>query len=134
MMSFDPRSMSVMLVVSNPHLRRLLGTILQAIGFKEVKVLKTAKEAVQMMPTLNLDLIIAANELEDASGIRLAKVVRAAPRQNLQRVPIVLFLEKPTRELVNEAQTARVTAVMTLPTSIKAVVAKLAAVFAKAKA
>lgn len=119
MKMYDLRSLRVLVVDDNAHMRNLVMTILHAFGVKQVEQASDGADALQYMTTINFDLIIADWMMEPLDGLDFTRLIRTGSDSKNPYVPIILMTGHTDLESVIEARDAGVNEILAKPISAK---------------
>ena len=116
-----------MLVVDdNEHMRRLLRSILGALGFENIEEAasgtETGFELLKRSPT---DLLIADWHMKPVDGLELIRRVRQGPDSPNPYLPIIMLTGHTELRRVIEARDAGANEVMAKPISVRALYARI---------
>ncbi len=117
----------VLVVDDNQNMRKLVATILEGCGIKNVQTCSTAMEAFTELITFPADLIICDWNMAPVDGVTFIRMVRTSGDSPNKNVPIIMLTGHPERELVIEARDAGADAFLAKPISPKALLDRVLA-------
>lgn len=87
------RGRTILVVDDNAHMRRLVGTLLDAVGAGRVIEADCAEAALELLyqrPDLDIDLMVLDWRMKAMTGLELAQHLRDAPDSPAPDLPILL--------------------------------------------
>jgi two-component system, chemotaxis family, chemotaxis protein CheY len=120
--------LKVMVVDDNPHMRKLVVTILLAFGVVHVFEASDGDQAWKMLREANPDVMFMDWMLEGLSGLDLVKKVRTSSQTPNPFVPIIMLTGHTQAEHVRKARDAGTNEFLAKPVSVKAIMMRLVAV------
>src|SRR5512146_2124324 len=108
-MSTNPKE-QIFVVISDPQVNYLLERILRSSGFM-VTVTRERTSAEKMLEKASPSLVIVSEKLVDGSGMELARSLI----DRFPALPILLFVNQDTPELLKEALRAGISDYLCLP-------------------
>ncbi|MGN6514859.1 MAG: response regulator [Rhizomicrobium sp.] len=120
--------LKVLVVDDNPHMRRLVGTILNAFGATQISEAADGPRALTLTREINPDVIVLDWMMEGMSGIEVAKTIRTSPTSPNPYIPIIMLTGHTSAECVQQARDAGINEFLAKPVSVKAMLARLTAV------
>ncbi|HEY1836757.1 MAG TPA: response regulator [Rhizomicrobium sp.] len=120
--------LKVLVVDDNPHMRKIVATILQAFGVVQISDSPNAETAWKMLAKLNPDVLILDWMMEGMSGVDLAKMIRTCVGSPTPFVPIIMLSGYTSAERVRQARDYGVNEFLAKPVSARAVMTRLSAV------
>ncbi len=120
--------LKVLVVDDNPHMRKLVVTILQAFGVVHIFEASDGQRAWSMLREANPDVIILDWMLEGMTGIDIVKNVRASPQTPNPFVPIIMLTGYTQMDHVRQARDAGVNEFLAKPVSVNAIMTRLVSV------
>lgn len=91
-MSSDSLSFLQVLVVDDIQMiRTLVSDVLVSLGFKDISVASSGREAMAMVSKKKFDFIISDWQMPDLDGIDLVRFVRQIPDVQCASVPIIML-------------------------------------------
>ncbi len=127
-MSYRFDRLKILVVDDNPHMRKLVVTILQAFGAVQISEAIDGNQAWAVMREINPDVVLLDWMMEGMSGLDLVKMVRTSPQSPNPFVPIIMLTGFTQIEHVRMARDAGVNEFLAKPVSVKAVMSRLVAV------
>jgi two-component system chemotaxis response regulator CheY len=120
--------LKVLVVDDNPHMRKLVVTILQAFGAVQIFEAADAQRAYVILRDANPDVLILDWMMEGMSGLDLVKQIRSAPNSPNPFVPVIMLTGHTHIDHVRQARDAGVNEFLAKPVSVKAILSRLIAV------
>ncbi|MGA2225568.1 MAG: response regulator [Syntrophobacteraceae bacterium] len=105
-------------------MRRIIKNILKNLHFKEIIEAENGLEALRLLESNKVDLIVSGWDMPTMTGLELLKRVRADER--LKRLPFLMVSAKAQKENIIEAIQAKVSNYVLKPFSPAAFAEKLA--------
>lgn len=118
----------VLIVDDNPHMRKLLATILQAFGVTQISDAADGESAWKILADANPDVVLLDWVMYGMSGIDLAKMIRTSAASPNPLVPIIMLSGHTSADRVRLARDYGVNEFLAKPVSVNAVMTKLNAV------
>lgn len=122
-MRFD--LLKLLLVDDNQHMRILINEILRAIGVRHVYEAADGAEALQVMRTHDIDIVMTDLAMSPLSGIDLVRLVRNSPDSVDPMIPIIMVTGHSTMRRVAEARDAGVTEFLSKPVTARGVIERI---------
>lgn len=113
-------TVSIMVIDNHPHMRRLVATMLRAMGARMVTLCADATEALRLLAAIEPDLIICDRHLSPMTGLEFALTVRRSEAAPNRAVPIILLTGSNQRQQVTQARDAGVNSFLIKPVSARA--------------
>ncbi len=120
--------LKILVVDDNPHMRKLVVTILQAFGVIQIFEAADGERAWTVLRETNPDIIIADWMMEGMSGLELAQQIRSHPQSPNPFVPIIMLTGHTHIDQVRQARDAGINEFLAKPVSVKAVMTRLTSV------
>lgn len=120
--------LKVLVVDDNPHMRRLVSTILKAFGVTKLCDAADAKQAWSKLREFSPDIVILDWMMSGMSGIELTKMIRTEPSSPNPFVPIIMLTGHTHIDRVLEARDAGVNEFLVKPISVNAAYSRLLAI------
>jgi CheY-like chemotaxis protein len=120
--------LKVLVVDDNPHMRKLVVTILQAFGALQIFEAADAQRAWVILRDGNPDVLILDWMMEGMSGLDLVKKIRSDPNSPNPFVPVIMLTGHTHIDHVRQARDAGVNEFLAKPVSVKAILTRLIAV------
>ncbi len=105
----------VLIVEDNEHMRRLLRTVLQAMGIRQIYDCAEGSEALQQLPAIKPDFILTDLSMAPMDGLTFARTIRQLPDENARVVPIVMITGHTERRRIELARDAGVNEILAKP-------------------
>jgi len=120
--------LKVLVIDDNPHMRRLVVTVLQAFGTVHLFEAPDAERGWALMNELNPDVIVLDWMLPGMNGLEFAERVRTAADSPNPFVPIIMLTGHTQVEHVRLARDAGITEFLAKPVSVNGLYTRLVAV------
>jgi DNA-binding response OmpR family regulator len=118
----------VLSVDDNPHMRKIVATIMQAFGITQMFEAADADSAWKVLREANPDIVMLDWMMEGMTGLDLVKMIRTSVGSPNPFVPVIMLTGHTSLERVREARDAGVNEFLAKPVSAKAVLTRLTAV------
>ncbi len=113
-------SIPVLIVDPDMPIANLVRNVLRSVGFENVRVAKDGKDALDILLSSPVDLLITDWRMEHMDGVSLLRFLRSDPNSPNRFVPIIMLTGRAERRDVEEARDAGVTEYMVKPVTAKA--------------
>ena len=120
--------LKLLVVDDNQHMRKLVTTVLQALGVKEISEAPNGEKGLEVLAQVQPDIVFVDWAMTGLTGIDFAKKVRT---ENISRnpfVPIIMLTGHTSLEHVQEARDAGINEFLAKPVSVKGILTRLVAV------
>ncbi len=117
------RDLNILVVDDHQLTRTMVRAILRGVGFDNVVQAETGSEAVNVVMTQPVDLIICDWNMPDGNGIEVLRTIRADAR--FQKLPFLMLTAEAYRENVLAAAQAGVTDYVIKPFTSDVLIEKL---------
>lgn len=117
--------LKILLVDDNHHMRMLLTEILRAIGVRNLYDASDGAEALQLMRTHAIDVVIADLAMEPIDGIEFIRLLRNAPDSPGQMTPVIMVTGHSTERRVKEARDAGANEFLAKPVTARGVLERI---------
>jgi two-component system chemotaxis response regulator CheY len=117
--------LKILLVDDNHHMRVLLTEILRAIGVRQVYEANDGAEALQMMRTHQIDIIMTDLAMQPLDGIDFVRLLRNSPDSPNPMAPVIMITGHSTHKRVNEARDVGVNEFLSKPVTAKGVLDRI---------
>ncbi|MFI4936304.1 MAG: response regulator [Caulobacterales bacterium] len=118
----------MLLVDDNHHMRVLLTEILRAIGVRQVFEANDGAEALQLMRTNPIDIVMTDLAMQPLDGIDFVRLVRNSPDSPNPLVPVIMITGHSTLRRVSEARDVGVTEFLGKPVTARGVIERISRV------
>ena len=127
MQSYDYSRLSVLVVDDSPHMRRLVRTVLLAIGCTHERVHEAADgdSALNILRSHQVDVVFLDWMMRPTDGINLTRTIRAGGNVPNPYVPIIMLTGHTTRSSILAARDAGVTEYLAKPVTANGIVSRL---------
>ena len=123
-----------LVVDDNAHMRRLVITILQAFGAKQICEAHDAERAWAIIGEVNPDVIFLDWMMGGMTGIDFARMVRTSVASPNPYVPIIMLTGNASTGCVEKARDAGVNEFLAKPVSVKGILTRLTSVIENPRA
>jgi CheY-like chemotaxis protein len=113
------KNVRVLLVEDNPHMRRLLGSLLRAIGFQNIIESNDGSAGLSAIKDVSPDLVLVDLEMRPLDGIEFTRHVRTSDDSPCPYIPIIMVTGHSARLKVEEARDAGVSEFLAKPVTGK---------------
>jgi two-component system chemotaxis response regulator CheY len=120
--------LKILVVDDNPHMRRLVVTILQAFGATMIYEAADGERGWAMLCDINPDVVFLDWMMEGMNGLELVKTVRTSRASANPFVPIIMLTGYTQLDHVRAARDAGVNEFLAKPVSARAILTRLTAV------
>ena len=120
--------LKILLVDDNHHMRVLLTEILRAIGVRQVYEANDGAEALQLMRTHQIDIIMSDLAMQPLDGIDFVRLLRNSPDSPNPMAPVIMITGHSTHKRVNEARDVGVNEFLSKPVTAKGVLDRISRV------
>jgi CheY-like chemotaxis protein len=128
------RSTRVLVVDDDYYMRKVIRSLLQASGIKNLYEAANGLEGIEAIVTLNPDVVILDWNMPDINGAEFMRIVRSPLTFPLPAVPIIMLTGHVERETVIEAVRLGVNEFLCKPVSAKTLYERILAIRAKPRA
>ena len=118
----------ILLVDDNHHMRVLLTEILRAIGVKHVYEANDGAEALQVMRSNPIDIIMSDLAMPPLDGINFVRLLRNSPDSPNPMAPVIMITGHSTQRRVQEARDVGVNEFLSKPVTARGVLERIAQV------
>ncbi len=118
----------ILVVDDNKNMLELMGTILYAIGVRNVFETTEAAQGLRELQHFKPDIIITDWHMEPMNGVEFVKRVRRGKKSPNPYVPIIMLTGYTEMALVVEARDAGINEFLVKPISPKSLYARIAAI------
>ena len=118
----------ILVVDDNPHMRKLVTTILQAFGANQIFDAADAQRGWTMLREINPDVVFLDWMMGGMTGLDLVKMVRTSVASANPFVPIVMLTSYAQLDHVRAARDAGVNEFLAKPVSARVILTRLTAV------
>jgi two-component system chemotaxis response regulator CheY len=115
----------ILLVDDNHHMRVLLTEILRAIGVKHIFEAGDGAEALQIMRTHQVDVVMTDLAMQPLDGIDFVKLLRNSPDSPNPLTPVIMITGHSTSRRVAEARDAGVNEFLAKPVTARGVIERI---------
>jgi len=120
-----------LVVDDNPHMRRILRTLLQGFGSREVHEAEDGTAGLRAFTQFTPDIVIVDWAMPISDGLEFARMIRQPDTNASPFTPIIMLTGHSERRRVTAARDAGVTEFMVKPISAKALHQRIVNVIAK---
>jgi two-component system chemotaxis response regulator CheY len=124
---YDFSALNVLVVEDNKNMQKLLRTILNALGIRNVAEASTGDQAFEELLHFEADIVISDWNMQPMNGLEFARKVRLDERSPNPYVPIIMITGHTETNKVIEARDAGINMFLAKPVSVKALSERLTA-------
>jgi two-component system chemotaxis response regulator CheY len=121
-------SLNILLADDNPHMREIVGVLLQNFGITRVRGVNDGGQALEMMRVWKPDLAIVDFKMEPLDGVAFTRAVRSRPDSPNPYLPIIMMTGHSALARVYEARDAGVTEFVVKPVNARTLLDRIMAV------
>jgi two-component system, chemotaxis family, chemotaxis protein CheY len=114
-MTFKFGKLSMLVVEDTPPMQKLIVSVLEALGIKNVETCTNGQAAFDTFCKGNHDIILSDWQMTPIDGIELTRLIRKHPSSPNRMVPIILITGYSAWPRVEEARNAGVTEFLVKP-------------------
>ena len=115
----------ILIIDDNAHIRTMLAGILRAIGINLIIEAGDGAEALQILRTNRIDVVLTDLAMGPLDGIDFVRLLRNSPDSPTQRVPVIMITGHSTMRRIEEARDVGVDEFLTKPLTARGVVHRL---------
>jgi CheY-like chemotaxis protein len=120
--------LKILVVDDNPHMRKLVVTILQALGTSQIFEATDGEQAWKLLKDANPDVLITDWMMEPLNGLELTRQLRTSAQSPNPFIPVIMLTGNTHIDHVRQARDAGVNEFLAKPVSVKAILTRLLAV------
>jgi two-component system, chemotaxis family, chemotaxis protein CheY len=120
--------LTIMVVDDNPHMRKLVVTILQAFGVFRIVEAGDGNRAWAMLRETQPDVIFLDWQMVGMNGLELVKLIRTSSQSPNPLVPIIMLSGHTQIDHVRQARDAGANEFLAKPVSVRAIMSRMVAV------
>lgn len=109
------REIRILVIDDDPRLAHLLESVLQGLGFSQIKLCHDGDEALQFLKNHPIDLVICDWQMQAVSGIELVCQLREDETALNRLTPIIMLSGHSDIEHIKAARDAGITEYLTKP-------------------
>jgi two-component system, chemotaxis family, chemotaxis protein CheY len=117
--------LKILLVDDSPHIRTLLAEILRAIGIQHLFSAGDGSEALHLLRSQPVDLVITDLAMAPMDGVELTRLIRQSPDSANPMLPIVMITGHTTLNRLQAARDAGVNEMLAKPLTARGVLDRL---------
>ena len=125
------KTLSVLLVDDNQHMRAITSAILASAGVSRIREVGDGAQALEALREETVDLAIVDFNMFPLDGVEFTRLVRNSPDSTNPYLPIIMMTGHSERKKVQEARDAGVTEFVVKPITAKALLDRIQAVIFK---
>jgi DNA-binding response OmpR family regulator len=125
------RSIKILIVDDDYHMRKVVRTMLSAIGVRDINDAADGMSGLELIRTTNPDIVILDWEMPQVSGAEFVRAVRSPGSFPIPNVPIIVLTGHGERSCVVEAMQLGANEYLLKPVSTKALFDRLSCVLSK---
>ena len=115
----DAAAKTVLIVDDNQNMRRLLRTLLQAVGIRAINEAESVKDALKLLFNARTDVVITDFSMRPYNGIDFIPLLRNDPDSPARNLPIIMLTGHAEESMVVKARAAGATDFLAKPVSAK---------------
>jgi CheY-like chemotaxis protein len=120
--------LKILIVDDNHHMRVLLTEILRAIGVREVFEAADGAEALEMLRTHPIDIVMTDLSMQPLDGIDFVRLLRNSRDSGNPMIPVIMVTGHSTMKRVAEARDVGVNEFLSKPVTARGVIERLSRV------
>ena len=120
--------LNILLVDDNHHMRVLLTEILRAIGVRQVFEANDGAEALHIMRSHQVDIIMTDLAMQPLDGLDFVRKLRNSPESPNPMAPVIMITGHSTQRRVTEARDVGVNEFLSKPVTARGVLERIARV------
>jgi two-component system chemotaxis response regulator CheY len=117
--------LKILIVDDNHHMRVLVAEILKAVGVRHIHEASDGAQALQMMKTQAIDIIMTDLSMQPLDGIDFVRLLRRSPDSPNQMCPVIMITGHSTMSRVQEARNAGVNEFLAKPLTARGVIERI---------
>lgn len=119
------QNIQVLIVDDEKMIQRLVYDVLAQLGFRQITVASSGRQAIKLVATKPFDFIISDWRMQDLDGIDLIEFVRKAPESQCPHVPVILLTGNTEAHYVLRARDAGVNEYLIKPFAAEQLVKRI---------
>jgi two-component system chemotaxis response regulator CheY len=127
-------ALSVLLADDNPHMREIVGVLLENFGIRNIKAVSDGAQAMMELRTWQADLAIVDFKMAPVDGVTFTKLVRNSPESRNPYLPIIMMTGHSARTRVVEARDAGVNEFVAKPVTARTLLDRIVATIYRPRA
>jgi two-component system, chemotaxis family, chemotaxis protein CheY len=112
-------ALGVLLADDNPHMREIVGVLLNNFGIKHIRAVQDGQQGLEMLKLWQPDIAIVDFKMEPVDGVEFTRHVRNSPQSRNPYLPIIMMTGHSARSRVYEARDAGVTEFVVKPVNAR---------------
>lgn len=129
MPDFDVTTLKILIVEDNPHFRKLIFAILEALGMTDLEEARDGLEAIEVLRQERADLVIMDWKMEGIDGVESVRRIRSLDNP-CRTVPIIMVTGYTESSLRKSARAAGVNDFLGKPISAQSLLNRIVSVMA----
>lgn len=127
------RLSGIALLIADPdaHIAQLLREILRNVGFTDTQLVTDGQDALRIMRTKQIDILITDWRMQPLDGITLIEFIRSEKNSPLRFLPILMLTGRSEMRDVEKARDSGVTEYLIKPFTAKSLLERLVAIIDK---
>jgi CheY-like chemotaxis protein len=117
--------LNILLVDDNHHMRVLLTEILRAIGVRQVFEANDGAEALKIMRSHQVDIIMTDLAMQPLDGLDFVRKLRNSPESPNPMAPVIMITGHSTQRRVTEARDVGVNEFLSKPVTARGVLERI---------
>ena len=128
---YDLGGLDLLLVEDNPHMRRIIRSILVQLGAQNIQEATDARTALKILQDFAADIIIVSWLMAEVDGPQFVKMIRGGEKEANPYVPIIMLSAFTETHRVTEARDAGVNEFLAKPISPKSLYQRIVSIIEK---
>ncbi len=128
MANYNLEEISVLVIDDNYHMRRLVKSILVALGIRQVREAEDGADALKVLKTFDADLVIVDWNMEPIDGLEFTKLIRSSDDSPNIYIPIIMLTGHTEMSRVFQARDAGINEFLAKPVSAKKLYQRIRAI------
>ncbi len=128
MANYDLERLSFLVIDDNYHMRRLVKSILNALGIRQVREAEDGADALKVLQTFDADMVIVDWNMEPIDGLEFTKLVRTSDDSPNIYIPLIMLTGHTEMSRVFQARDAGVNEFLAKPVSAKKLYQRIKAI------
>jgi two-component system, chemotaxis family, chemotaxis protein CheY len=121
-------ALRVLLADDNPHMREIVGVLLDNFGIKNIRSVEDGSRAMIELRNWEADLAIVDFKMAPVDGVTFTRLIRSSPESRNPYLPIIMMTGHSARARVFEARDAGVNEFVVKPVNARTLLDRIMAV------
>ena len=127
-------ALKVLIIEDKEHMRALLRRLLNHIGVRITHEAPDGTAALEMLPTLECDLILSDLSMAPMDGLEFARKVRGAANPKAASIPIIMISGYTERAKIEAARDAGVNEFLAKPVTPQSLISRITEIMERPRA